>query len=210
MNDKNEPLILDVLLDDFLKKSAYPNLFTENEFKELDEEMCILLDTDWSTKSHSKFSCAAILAGMIMVVDNKTLLVLCNEVYGRKRSVDVHREDFTDKSKLQTSSSLPPHRSIYSNIWVTTIVDKQGSKLVLGTKIFNSLITSSIRIDSFHEPEVGPTTQHFIMSSQEQSRNVKIYIFKESWEKAKKLMIISINHAINTYNFLYQTCQLQT
>ena len=206
----NEPVEIEVELDDVLTKGVYRNLFNPNDFQELDEEMCTLLNTDWSTKKHIKYSCSALLAGMIMVINSKAILVICHEVYGRMRSVDVHREDFTVKSKQQPSSSLPPPRSPYRNIWVTTIIDNHGSKLIFGTKTFNSLVTSSIRIDSPYEPEVGPSTHHFTISSNEQSRNIKIYIHKESWNKAKKLMMEPHNHIINTYDFLYQTRQIQT
>ncbi|KAG0734644.1 hypothetical protein G6F23_012211 [Rhizopus arrhizus] len=144
----NEHVEIEVELDDVLTKGVYRNLFNSNEFQEPDEEMCTLLNTDWSTK-------------------NKAILVICHEVYGRTRSVDVHREDFTVKSKQQPSSSLPPPRSPYRNIWVTTIIDNHGSKLIFGTKTFNSLVTSSIRIDSPYEPEVGPSTHHFTISSNE-------------------------------------------
>ncbi|KAG0928978.1 hypothetical protein G6F32_012418 [Rhizopus arrhizus] len=206
----NEHVEIEVELDDVLTKGVYRNLFNSNEFQEPDEEMCTLLNTDWSTKKHIKYSCSALLAGMIMVINSKAILVICHEVYGRTRSVDVHREDFTVKSKQQPSSSLPPPRSPYRNIWVTTIIDNHGSKLIFGTKTFNSLVTSSIRIDSPYEPEVGPSTHHFTISSNEQSRNIKIYIHKESWNKAKKLMMEPHNHIINTYDFLYQTRQIQT
>jgi hypothetical protein len=90
---------------------------------------------------------------------------------------------------------------------VTTIIDNHGSKLILSTKTFNPLVASSIRIDSFYEPEVGPSTQHFTISSNEQSKNIKIYIHKESWNKAKKLMMEPQNRTINSYDFLYQTRQ---
>ncbi|KAG2209256.1 hypothetical protein INT47_005548 [Mucor saturninus] len=95
-----------------------------------------------------------------------------DNVYGRTRSVNVHREDFTVKSKQPSPSSLPPPRFPYRNIWVTTITDNHGSKLIFGTKTFNSLVTSSIRIDSPYEPEVGPSTHHFTIFSNEQSRDV--------------------------------------
>ncbi|KAI7892568.1 uncharacterized protein EV154DRAFT_395939, partial [Mucor mucedo] len=102
----------------------------------------------------------------------------------------------------------------HRNIWVTTIIDNHGSKLIFGTKRLNSLVTSSIRIDSPYEPEVGPSTHHFTISSNEQSRDIKIYIHKEFWNKAKKkkkkLMAEPHKHTINTYDFLYQTRQIQT
>lgn len=133
-----------------------------------------------------------------------------HQVYGRTRSVDVHREGFIVGSKAQLSTSPPPPQSSYSNVWGTAIIDIRGSKLTLGTKTFNSLVTSSIRIDSPYEPEVGPSTHHFTISSNEQSRDIKIFIHKESWNKAKKFMMETHNHTINTYDFLYQTRQLQT
>ncbi|CEP11341.1 hypothetical protein [Parasitella parasitica] len=134
----NELLEVEVGLDDVLTKGVYCALFNPNEFQELDEEMCTLLSTDWSTKKHIKYSCSALLAGMIMVINSKAILVLCHEVYGRTRSVVLHREDFTVKT------------------------GNHGSRLIFGTKTFNSLVTSSICIDSPYEPEVGPSTHHLL------------------------------------------------
>ncbi|KAI7893286.1 uncharacterized protein EV154DRAFT_537139 [Mucor mucedo] len=155
-------------LDDVLTKGVYRALFNPNEFQELDEEMCTLLNTDWSTKKYIKYSCSALLAGMIMVINSKAILVLCHEVYGRTRSILLLN---------QNNHHLPP-RSPYRNIWVTTITDNHGSKLIFGTKTFNSLVTSSIRIDSPYAPEVGPSTHHFTISSNKQSRDIKIYIHR--------------------------------
>ncbi|ORE06800.1 hypothetical protein BCV72DRAFT_256168 [Rhizopus microsporus var. microsporus] len=183
--------------NDFKHISVVPRKRETDERKktiELDEATSRLLNTDWSTFPHIKYACSVMLAGM-------ALLINCNEVYGRTRSIDIHRESFTIK--------MGPN-SRYNNVWVTTITDDHGCKLVFGTKSFNSLSTSSLRLDTNLQPEVGPSTTNFTIANSTESSQAKLYIYKKSYEKAKKLSMIFENRKINDYDNLFQLRQLQT
>jgi hypothetical protein len=110
------------------------------------------------------------LSGMILVSKNKSLLVNCIEVYGRTKSVDAHRERFNLKKGIPPVNSIPPHDCRYQNIWARTITDIDGTELVIGTKTFNALVTSSLRLDAAIEPEVGPSTLNFLLHDETQGK----------------------------------------
>lgn len=117
---------------------------------------CQLLNEDWTFLPQLRFACAQLLAGaIIMNKNNEAVLVNTVEIYGRQRSLDVHRENFVNKKGKSASSSLPPVTTKYHYTWPTTMKDNEGDKLVVGTKTLNALITSSLRIDSIHEASVG-------------------------------------------------------
>ncbi|KAF9569192.1 hypothetical protein EC968_002663 [Mortierella alpina] len=63
------------------------------------------------------------------------------EVYGRKITVDTHRERFSCKKGVVSKSSLPPSspKTRYKLVWPLTITDSEGEKLLLGTHSFNAL-----------------------------------------------------------------------
>ncbi|PHZ10634.1 uncharacterized protein RHIMIDRAFT_32401 [Rhizopus microsporus ATCC 52813] len=193
----------------FYSIAPTPN-YSRKKTIELDEATSRLLNTDWSTFPHIKYACSVMLAGMVVIKGNKALLINCNEVYGRTRSIDIHRESFTIKMGVLPSTSIPQPNYRYNNVWVTTITDDHGCKLVFGTKSFNSLSTSSLRLDTNLQPEVGPSTTNFTIANSTESSQAKLYIYKKSYEKAKKLSMIFENRKINDYDNLFQLRQLQT
>lgn len=88
-----------------------------------------------------KHFCAEVLAGAILVNERnkEALIVNCVEVYGRTQSVDAHREAFGLKKGVPIKTSLPNENSRYPNLLPITMNDKDGTKLVIGTKTFNAL-----------------------------------------------------------------------
>ena len=44
-------------------------------------------------------------------------------------------------------NSLPPNNARYKDVCSTTVKDPYGVKLLVETKVFNGLVTSSARID---------------------------------------------------------------
>lgn len=69
--------------------------------------------------------------------------------------------------------------------------DEDGTKLVIGTKTFNALVTSSLRIDpnvhSHSTPSIGSITCSFMLISLEYSKATKIYLDDTSVKKALAL-----------------------
>lgn len=88
------------------------------------------------------------MAGMIIVHGKKVIIINCLEVYGRTKSLDAHRENFTIKKGRLPSSSVLLINNGCNNVFVTTIVNNHGEKLIIGTKTFNALSTSSFRLDA--------------------------------------------------------------
>ncbi|KAI8637927.1 hypothetical protein BD408DRAFT_423779 [Parasitella parasitica] len=60
---------------------------------------------------------------------------------------------------------------------IEAVRDPDGVKLLVGTKVFNGLVTSSTRIDRDLLPEVGPTTSNFVLNG-EDAGMIEIYIDK--------------------------------
>ncbi|KAI7905632.1 uncharacterized protein BX663DRAFT_549612 [Cokeromyces recurvatus] len=71
--------------------------------------------------------------------------------------------------------------------------DQDGVRLVFGTKAFNGLITSSLRLDSIVKPDIGPSTTHFT-----------------ALEEAKRLARDTETIRIKLYDTLSQLCQVIT
>lgn len=120
-----------------------------------DRSTALLLDKDWIHERHVKYSCAQILAGAVMMNLNNGESILLNtaEVYGRTKSVDIHREMTTSA----TSSIL---------LWPCIQNMRDGYKLVMDTLSCNCLTTSIVCLDRNEEPKVGPLSFHFVASPQ--------------------------------------------
>lgn len=101
-------------------------------------------------KPQSKYCCAQLFAGAVLINESKKhgIIINCAEAYGRTRTVDAHRECFVNKKGRPAPSSLRPPRTLYNNVWPTTIEDGEGAKLVIGTKSCNILVSSSLQCTS--------------------------------------------------------------
>ncbi|CEP09839.1 hypothetical protein, partial, partial [Parasitella parasitica] len=137
------------------------------------------------------------------------LLINTIEVYGRFRTIDSHYERFSIKKNMLLPNSLPSNNTRYKNVCLTTIRDSDGVKLLVGTKVFNGLVTSSTRIDKELLPEVGPTTSNFVLNK-EDARMIEIYIEETAWYDAKKLAEDESAQEIYSFNILYQLRQLRS
>ncbi|KAG1146042.1 hypothetical protein G6F37_003461 [Rhizopus arrhizus] len=72
-------------------------------------------------------------------------------------------------------NSLPPNNARYKDVCLATVRDPDGVKLLVGTKVFNGLVTSSTRIDKELLPKVEPTTSNFVLN-REDAGMIEIYI----------------------------------
>ncbi|KAI9306974.1 hypothetical protein BJ944DRAFT_144408, partial [Cunninghamella echinulata] len=190
----------------------YRDVLLERNYTELNDNICTLLNDDWILRPQMKYYSAQILAGAILVNENNGQAVVINtiEVYGRKNTVDIHREGFGTEKGFSISSSLPPSKTRYPNIWPTTITNNDGAKLVIGTKTFNALITSSLRIDTKMEPSIGAKTLSFVLNNDQLSLATRIFLDKNSIEMAIKLALSETTTCINSYHLFYQLRQLRT
>ncbi|KAI8372746.1 uncharacterized protein BYT42DRAFT_547802 [Radiomyces spectabilis] len=120
---------------------------------------------------------------IIMDKNNKAVLVNTVEIYGRQRSLDVHRESFAGKKGKSASSSLPPVTTKYHYTWATIMTDDEGDKLVVGIKTLNALITSNLRINSVHEASIGGILSHFELD-ENAALTASIFLDTDSVKKA--------------------------
>ncbi|KAG1048427.1 hypothetical protein G6F43_009183 [Rhizopus delemar] len=153
-----------------------------------------------------------LLSGIILLdtLTGKTVIVNSVEVFGRRRSLDAHRESFRVKKKAAVSTLLPPETTRYRNVWPTSYSDVDGIKLVIGTKIFNALVTSSLRIDIDIKPEIGPVTSNLILNAYERSFATKIFVKKSTWESAQHIAKCERTNKISGYDVSFQLRQLHT
>lgn len=95
-------------------------------------------------------------------------------------------------------------------MWPTSHSDVDGIKLVTGTKIFNALVTSSLRIDIDIKPEIVPVTSNFILNVYERLFATKIFVKKSVWESAQHIAKCERTNKISSYDVIFQLRQLRT
>lgn len=128
-------------------------------YVQVNNDIARLLNTDWTRQPWLQYFCSRITEGMLLIDGYRGLLVHCAEVYCRLPSIDPHHEKQTFKKSQSLRSSLPSDGTIYPNVEVTTLKsDDHVDKLVIGTKVVNYLITSSIRIDVDEVPTIGASS----------------------------------------------------
>ncbi|KAG0009927.1 hypothetical protein BGZ82_003769, partial [Podila clonocystis] len=89
-------------LEQVLAISPYASTLRTRTFVELEGPMCELLNESWSFQPQLQYACAQVLAGSIFLNTRNGQAVINNtvEVYGRKQSVDAHRERFGAKKGI--------------------------------------------------------------------------------------------------------------
>ncbi|CAO3595713.1 unnamed protein product [Absidia cylindrospora] len=205
-------LSLEASLYGALCSGPFSKHFLGDSYVEINDEMADFLNTDWSFYPQMRFATSRILAGMLLLNESsgQALVVNTVEVYGRQRTVDSHREGFKESKNKRPASSLPPPTSRYLCVWPTTLDDEDGKKLVIGTKVFNALVTSSLRLDTDLAPEVGPGTCQFILDDHQQSISTRLFIKETAWKAATALAKTKATTRISSYDILYQLRQLRT
>lgn len=89
-------------------------------------------------------------------------IILSAEVYGRIPEHDAHHEKIRFlKENDWHHSSLPQQSTKYTNIEVKQITHDHSSKLVIGTKVLDALITCSSRIDC-KQISMGASTHLYV------------------------------------------------
>ncbi|KAF9922026.1 hypothetical protein BGZ67_010764, partial [Mortierella alpina] len=160
----------------------YTSTVLSRTFVELNSPMCELLNEAWTDQPQLQYACAQILAGSIFYNTQNGEAFINNtvEVYGRKLSVDAHRERFTVKKGVVSKTSLPPSRTRYKDVWPLTLSDTDGHKSLLGTHSFNALVTSSLRLDTKEAASLGGAHSSFRLQDPQDSAATRIYLDEES------------------------------
>ncbi|KAG0043229.1 hypothetical protein BGZ89_006530, partial [Linnemannia elongata] len=166
-----------------LSTSPYAASIQRRKYTELDNGVCELFNRDWEFFPHLRFACAKILAGCFLLNNQSGQVVIANtiEVYGRTRLVDAHREPFIVRKGQPVANSLPPSiKTPYKNVWPTTVSALDGERLIIGTLSFDALVTSSLRLDTRMNANVGCATPSFLLCSTSHSLATKIFLDQES------------------------------
>ncbi|ORE00812.1 hypothetical protein BCV72DRAFT_253408 [Rhizopus microsporus var. microsporus] len=127
-----------------------------------------------------RYACSRLLAGIILLNTSTGKSVIVNSV-----------ESFRMKKEAPISYS-----------------DVNGIKLIFGTKIFNALVTSSLRIDIDIKSEIGPVTSNFILNAYERSFATKIFSaqYIAKCERTNKIS----NNGNNGFGYRVGSLLLQT
>ncbi|KAG2195136.1 hypothetical protein INT47_007000 [Mucor saturninus] len=134
-----------------IHRSPYRNMLMKLHHSNLNDDVAVLLNTDWIHVPHIKFACAQVLAGAILLntISGEAILLNTIEVYGRTENVDIHRGISTPEDSTLPSSSSP-----YPNVWSCVKSTRDSRKLIIGTQSCSALVTSSLRLDCERDPDV--------------------------------------------------------
>jgi hypothetical protein len=120
----------------------YHNALTDRSYVELDDELCDFANPDLKFKPQMKYAIAQLFAGSILINirNGNALMADTVQLYGRTKTVDVHREVFGKKNASDIPTSLPPpFKTSHTNVWPATVHHKDGEKLIIGTQRCNIL-----------------------------------------------------------------------
>lgn len=175
------------------------------------DEIVKLLNQDWFFRPQMRFVAAKILSGAILVdpISSHALLINTVELYGRSSLVDAHHERCLNKRGIPAVSTNPPTSSRYKGIWAISVKDNDGTKLSIATKSFNALVTSSIRLDTKHAAELGPTTSKFDIDTKH-GRDIQIFFNEENYIEATKIALNQHAANISDTDILQQLRQIRS
>ncbi|KAJ8652219.1 hypothetical protein O0I10_012180 [Lichtheimia ornata] len=142
----------------------------------------------WRFVSAQQHYYTIVFSGAILVdpISSNALLINTVEVYGRLNLVDAHHERCLNKRGAPAATTNPPTTSRYKGVWTISMKDEDGTKLNIATKTFNALATSSIRLDTKHAAELGPTTSKFDIDTKH-GRDIQIFFNEENYIDATKI-----------------------
>jgi predicted RNA-binding Zn-ribbon protein involved in translation (DUF1610 family) len=196
-----------------LSCSPYAARLATRSYVELNDDICELLNRDWQFSPQLRYASAAILAGCVIINNRNGQAIMANTVesYGRQKTVDIHREPFVVQKGHPATTSLPPSiKTPYKKVWPVTLPTIEGKRLIIGTKSFDALITSSLRLDKVVEPSIGASTPSFVLSDTSSSLATKIFLDAEHLEIGLKMAKNKDTWSISSCDLLYQLRQVKT
>ncbi|CDH58939.1 hypothetical protein RO3G_06777 [Lichtheimia corymbifera JMRC:FSU:9682] len=178
----------------------------DDQYVEMDQHLSTILNTDWNRKPWLRYVIARMMEGLILVEKGMGVMVLCAEVYGRIPEHDAHHERirFTKGDDLH-STSLPQQGTRYPNIEVKRLYHDNSSKLVIGTKVLNVLVTSSARLDCERLSLGASNTNGF-----DPSRHTAIYVTQEFLDWYKEESFDSTYKQLYSFDELSQLKQVRS
>ncbi|KAG0256505.1 hypothetical protein BGZ95_005478 [Linnemannia exigua] len=179
-------------LEHLLSSSPYAARLATRSYVELSDEICELLNRDWQFSPHLRYASAVILAGCLLVNN-------------------IHREPFVVQKGQPGTTSLPPSiKTPYKKVWHITVPTIEGKRLIIGTKSFDALITSSLRLDKEVETCIGASTPSFVLTDASHSLAAKIFLDTEHLEMGLKMAESKDTWSISSSDLLHQLRQVKT
>ncbi|KAI8367467.1 uncharacterized protein BYT42DRAFT_617893 [Radiomyces spectabilis] len=127
-----------------------PILPSNRRFSDINDYGAKLLNSDWEFSLNSDAFRQWLRQERYSSVRRKIKQLSSTPLkYGRTKSVDVSCEPFGKLEGSVQPASVPPPaiHTRYPGVCPTTLMSSEGSKLVVGTKVSNALITSSMCVD---------------------------------------------------------------
>lgn len=139
---------IDDQLHHLFKSSPYSKLLRQRQFIPLDDNSFEVMSKDIDSNPQVFFFSAVALFGAILLNSNN------------------HREPHGKiKKDVLTTSLPPPIKTIHPNLWPCVLKRQDGKKLVVGTRVSNILVTSSIRLYQKIPTSVGGSHTGFEMET---------------------------------------------
>ncbi|KAF9582548.1 hypothetical protein BGW38_000073 [Lunasporangiospora selenospora] len=197
-----------------LSSSPYAGLLATREYIELDDEICKLLNQNWRSSTHLRFSSAVILSGCIILNSKSGHAIIANavEMYGRESTVDIHHNSFGLRSG-QSMTTPPPAatKTPYKKVRPVTLSTLDGgSRLIIETTSFNALITSSLRLDKVVKPSIGVSTPSFKLINKGDVLATRIYLDARNLQTGLKMAGNRDTWNVSNSNVLCQLRQVKT
>ncbi|KAG0297813.1 hypothetical protein BGZ96_004743 [Linnemannia gamsii] len=200
-------------LEHLLSSSPYAARLATRNYVELSDEICELLNRDWQFSPHLRYASAVILAGCLLINKKNGQAVIANTVepYGRQKTVDIHREPFIVQKGQPATTSLPPSiKTPYKKVWPVTVPTIDGKRLIIGTKSFDALITSSLRLDKVAEPSIGASTPSYVLTDISQSLATTIFLDAEYLDIGLRMAKNKDAWSVSSSDLLHQLRQVKT
>ncbi|KAF9974799.1 hypothetical protein BGZ65_008557 [Modicella reniformis] len=205
-------------LESMLALSPLSKVLRRREYVALTRDYCDFLNEDWQLHPNYRYACARMLAGCLILNtrNGQALLVNTIEVYGRGRWTDIHRE--SAKNGTVETSSPDPTKSYYDRVLPVTMCNGAGfekPRLVIGTDMFDGLVTCSSRVDiGFQGDEgrhsVGPSNNKFVLRTEEDCRATRIFLNKDCVTDAFRIANDPKAYRAIVGSSLHQLRQLRT
>ncbi|KAF7720482.1 hypothetical protein EC973_008144 [Apophysomyces ossiformis] len=212
-----EPVNHTPQFDQAISLTRWKKWSDKKSYMELTDSICKFLNADWTRRRWLAYYCSRIFEGAILVNHGQCLLVNCTEIYPRLPCLDVHFERFKQVHQRSPASSIPEDDDAqYPDVQVCVMENDNTNKLVIGTKSFNALLTSTIRLDVDHIPTIGassingfsPTKATRIYLDQRVVKMLNEWVEKKKIEKNAGTALV--NYPLYVFDELAQLRQVRS
>ncbi|ORZ13136.1 hypothetical protein BCR42DRAFT_493213 [Absidia repens] len=162
---------------DYVKWNSVAPFVRQIQFEEINTDQVKILNEDWRLYPQLRYFGSQFLAGAIFIDGKQAIYVNTIEPYSRDSIVDAHYE--RRLPGLHSSYPVDDGQDGYVNVVLMESCGyERSTKLTIGLRTCDFLVTSSIRLD-VQSINMGPSTSHFIPSP-----NTRIFLDIQSIKRA--------------------------